>query len=197
MPTQGCDADLTVEIQPQCRRQPTARFRRRLGMDGRFDGKTGRKWETGIGDSYLAPCREWRDRADLSVFFFRFHSGGLDWNCEGSVKGGRREPRQRACPLTGSSQFRFRSCGSERKCRMRGMWFARLIVPLGWCSGLVFYQVTLRSSLPSHVKLPSILLVKIRSPNLCPYPYSYPDPFLPAVTWQPPDVALMHLKAPV
>ncbi len=47
------------------------------------------------------------------------------------------------------------------------------------------------------VKRPSILLVKIRSPNLCPYPYSYPDPFLAAVTWQPPDVALMHLKAPV
>jgi hypothetical protein len=25
----------------------------------------------------------------------------MDWNGEGSVKGGRKEPRQRACPLTG------------------------------------------------------------------------------------------------
>ena len=42
---------------------------------------------------------------------------------------------------------------------------------LGSRSGLVFYQVTLRPSLPSHVKPSSILLIKIRSPNLCPYPY--------------------------
>ncbi len=153
----------------------------------------------GLGTHTWLRVAEWRDRADLSVFFFRFHSGGLDWNCEGSVKGGRREPRQRACSLTGSSQFRFFPCGSERKCRMRGMWFACLIVPLGSCSGLVSFQVTRRPSLPSHVKLPSILLVNIRSQDLCPcpYPYSYPDPFQAAVTWQPPDAALMQLKAPV
>ena len=138
----------------------------------------------GLGTHTWLRVAEWRDRADLSVFFFRFHSGGLDWNCEGSVKGDRREPRQRACPLTGSSQFRFRSCVSERKCRMRGMWFACLIVPLGSCSGLVSYQLTLRLSLPSRVKLSSILLVKIRGLSLC--PYSYPDPAPAAVTWQSP-----------
>jgi hypothetical protein len=56
-------------------------------------------------------------------FFFRFHSGGVGWSCEGSVKGDRREPRQRACPLTGSSQFRLRSCGSERRRWMCGVLF--------------------------------------------------------------------------
>jgi hypothetical protein len=85
--------------------------------------------------------------------FFRFHSGGVGWNCEGSVKGDRREPRRRACPLTGSSQFRLRSCGSERRRWMRGMLFACFIAPhhasmwtyfescgqgeLQWCSGLL------------------------------------------------------------
>ena len=142
----------------------------------------------GLGTHAWLRVAEWRDRADLSVFFFRFHSCGLDWNCEGSVMGDRREPRQRACPLTGSSQFRFRSCGSERKCRMRGMWFACLIVPLGSCSGLISCQLTLRPTLPSRVKLSSILLVKIRDLSLCPYP----DPALAAVTWQPPDVALVQ-----
>jgi hypothetical protein len=137
---------------------------------------------------------EWRDRADVSVFFFRFHSGGLDWNCEGSVKGNRREPRQRACPLTGSSQFRFRSCGSERKCRMRGMWFARLIVPPGSRSGLIVRPLTLRLSLPSRVKLSLILLVKIRGLSLCPCPY--PDPALAVVTWQPPDAAMARSPVP-
>ena len=92
---------------------------------------------------------EWRDRADVSDFFFRFHSGGVDWNCEGSVKGYRRELRQQACPLTGPSQFRFRSCGSERKCWMRGMWLPRLIVPPRSRSGLIVRPLTLRLSLPS------------------------------------------------
>src|SRR5208282_3416284 len=55
----------------------------------------------GLGTHTWLRVAEWRDRADLSVFFFRFHSGGMDWNGEGSVKGGRKEPRQRACPLTG------------------------------------------------------------------------------------------------
>jgi len=83
----------------------------------------------GLGTHIWLRVAEWRDRADLSVFFFRFHSGGVDWNFEGSVKGDRREPRQRDCPLTGSSQFRFRSRGSERRHWTRGMIFMRFIAP--------------------------------------------------------------------
>ena len=121
----------------------------------------------------------------------------MDGNGEGSVKGGRKEPRQRACPLTGFFAVPVSFLWKRKKMPDARDVVACLIVPLGSCSGLVFYQVTLRPSLPSYVKLSPILLVKIKSPNLCPYPYSYPYPFLPAVTWQPPDVALMHLKAPV
>ena len=34
----------------------------------------------GLGTHPWLRVAAWRDRADVSVFFFRFHSGGLDWN---------------------------------------------------------------------------------------------------------------------
>jgi hypothetical protein len=56
----------------------------------------------------------------------------VGWNCEGSVKVDRRESRQRACPLTGSSQFRSRSRGSERRCCIHGMLVGCFIAPGDW-----------------------------------------------------------------
>ncbi len=118
-----------------------------------FIGKRVGSRRLGLGIHTWLPAAGWCDRADVSDFFVRFHVGGVDWNCGGSVKNDRREPRQRSCPLTGSSQFRFRPLGNERKCRLLGMWFVRLMVPRGSLSGFRVRKLTLRLSASSRVKL--------------------------------------------
>jgi hypothetical protein len=99
-------------------------------LGDRFGGRIFRIRRLGLAIHFVSAGLKGGVQAIFRFSSFASISGGVDRNCEGSVKGDRREPHQRACPLTGSSQFRFRSRGSERRHWMRGILFACFIAQL-------------------------------------------------------------------
>jgi len=138
----------------------------------------------GSGTHIWLRVAEWRDGADDSVFFFRFHSGTCGPELRRSGQGRREGAAPAVLPLEGFVAVPVAFLWKRKKVLDAWDVIRASHCAAGSLSGLFCSPIDSPVIIAFPRETIVILSVKIRGLCLCPYPF--PDPALAAATWQPP-----------